>query len=76
MKKAGVHHNPMPVFYALKEPKVDERWNFACLKEAARLKGSLLGVYYSPRLRRPLAVFKTTPDTSIDEAFFERIDPF
>jgi len=65
----------MVVYYALREPRGDEGWNLLSLREAARLKGSLLGVYYSPQLRRLLAVFRVAPDTRVDEAFFERIDP-
>jgi len=65
----------MPVHYALRGPTGDEGWNLLSLREAARLKGGFIGVYYSPQLRRLLAVFRVPPDSRVDEAFFERVEP-
>ncbi|MEM4688819.1 MAG: hypothetical protein QXH65_06785 [Thermofilaceae archaeon] len=65
----------MPIYLALREPGGSEARNLLCLREAARLKGSLIGVYYNPQLRRLLAVFKVPPDARLDESVFERVDP-
>jgi len=59
--------------YVLKEPKKDKAWNIYALREAARLKHWFQGVYYSPRLKRLLAVFKPTPGTHVNMLVFEEI---
>ncbi len=61
-------------YVALREPTGDEAWNLYCLRRAARLKRKLVGVYYSPQLRRLLAVFKVAPGDRVDEEVFERLD--
>ncbi|MET1128380.1 MAG: hypothetical protein ABWW70_03585 [Thermoproteota archaeon] len=64
----------MPVYYALKEPTSEREWNIYSLREAARHKKRLAGVYYSPKLRRLLAVFRATPGTHFNELVFERVE--
>ena len=60
--------------YVLREPRSgDEAWNIYALREAARLKRWFMGVYYSPRLGRLLAVFKPTPGTHVNTAVFEEM---
>lgn len=44
----------MPLYLTLKEPKLDESWNF-------------IGVYCNPARRRLLPVFKVTADARFDE---------
>jgi len=61
-------------YVALREPTGDEAWNLYCLRRAARLKRKLVGVYYSPQLRRLLAVFRVAPGDRVDEEVFERVD--
>ncbi|MEZ0345361.1 MAG: YkgJ family cysteine cluster protein [Infirmifilum sp.] len=60
-------------YYALREPTGREEQDLHSLAKAASVKQSLLGVYYSPRLRRLLAVFEapSNPDVEV----FEEVDP-
>ncbi len=60
--------------WVLREPRRGDRaWNIYALREAARLKKWFAGVYYSPRLRRLLAVFKPTPGTHVNRLVFEEM---
>jgi len=59
--------------YVLKEPGRDKAWNIYALREAARLKRWFRGVYYSPQLKRLLAVFKPTPGTHVNILVFEEM---
>ncbi len=60
--------------WVLREPRRGDRaWNIYALREAARLKKWFVGVYYSPRLRRLLAVFKPTPGTHVNRLVFEEM---
>jgi hypothetical protein len=60
--------------FVLREPrKRDREWNIYALREAARLKRWLDGVYYSPRLQRLLAVFRPTPGTHVNMLVFEEM---
>jgi hypothetical protein len=63
----------MGKIYVLKEPRRDKAWNIYALREAARLKRWFVGVYYSPRLKRLLAVFKPTPGTHVNMLVFEEM---
>ncbi len=64
----------MAKVYVLREPRRGDRaWNIYALREAARLKKWFKGVYYSPRLKRLLAVFKPTPGTHVNPEVFEEI---
>ncbi len=63
----------MTKVYVLKEPRKSREWNIYALREAARLKKWFIGVYYSPRLKRLLAVFKPTPGTHVNMQVFEEI---
>jgi hypothetical protein len=63
----------MGKIYVLKEPGRDKAWNIYALREAARLKKWFVGVYYSPRLKRLLAVFKPTPGTHVNMLVFEEL---
>ncbi len=61
--------------WVLREPKRGDRaWNIYALREAARLKKWFVGVYYSPKLRRLLAVFKPTPGTHVNRLVFEEMN--
>ena len=62
-------------YVALREPTGDEAWNLYCLRRAARLKRKLVGVYYSPKLLRLLALFKVSHSDRVDDEVFERVDP-
>ncbi|BEP17121.1 hypothetical protein PYJP_04730 [Pyrofollis japonicus] len=65
----------MGKIYVLKEPRRGDRaWNIYALREAARLKKWFQGVYYSPRLKRLLAVFKPTPGTHVNLEVFEEMN--
>ncbi len=59
--------------YVLREPRREREWNIYALREAARLKRWFVGVYYSPRLGRLLAVFKPTPGTHVNTLVFEEL---
>jgi hypothetical protein len=60
--------------WVLREPRRGDReWNIYALREAARLKRWFHGVYYSPQLRRLLAVFKPTPGTHVNRLVFEEL---
>jgi hypothetical protein len=64
----------MGKIWVLKEPRRRDRaWNLYALREAARLKRWFVGVYYSPRLGRLLAVFKPTPGTHVNKLVFEEM---
>lgn len=65
----------MAKVYVLKEPRRGNKaWNIYALREAARLKKWFDGVYYSPRLKRLLAVFRPTPGTHVNLEVFEEIN--
>jgi len=60
--------------WVLREPRRGDRgWNIYALREAARLKRWFIGVYYSPRLKRLLAVFKPSPGTHVNRLVFEEM---
>ncbi|KSW12141.1 hypothetical protein CF15_05075 [Pyrodictium occultum] len=64
----------MGKIYVLREPRRGDRaWNIYALREAAWLKRWFQGVYYSPRLKRLLAVFKPTPGTHVNMLVFEEM---
>ncbi len=64
----------MAKIWVLREPRRGDRaWNIYSLREAARLKRWFDGVYYSPRLRRLLAVFRPTPGTHVNRLVFEEM---
>lgn len=64
----------MAKIYVLREPRRgDKAWNIYALREAARLKKWFKGVYYSPKLKRLLAVFKPTPGTHVNLEVFEEM---
>ena len=64
----------MGKIWVLKQPRSGDReWNIYALREAARLKRWFRGVYYSPRLKRLLAVFKPTPGTHVNRLVFEEM---
>lgn len=65
----------MPRLYVLREPTGEKEWDIYCLREAARLKKWLLGVYYSPRHGRLFAVFKPPPGTHVNMLVFEEAPP-
>ncbi len=65
----------MAKIYVLREPRRQDRaWNIYALREAARLKKWFNGVYYSPRLKRLLAVFRPTPGTHVNLEVFEELN--
>ncbi len=65
--------NQMAKIYVLKEPRREREWNIYALREAARLKKWFQGVYYSPKLKRLLAVFKPSPGTHVNLLVFEEL---